>query len=137
MIGFFNNDTNQMVGSINQAVIQDELIARNTPENCTAFEIEDDGQYYLVQGIPVKIPEAPSADHIFDTLKGVWVLNTRLIKKRISIKRNKKLADTDWTQLPDVPITTKQAWATYRQNLRDITDQEGYPNNIIWPQEPQ
>ena len=41
-------------------------------------------------------------------------------------KRNRKLQASDWTQLPDAPISEskKAEWKTYRQNLRDI------PNNI-------
>lgn len=51
-------------------------------------------------------------------------------------KRNLLLAETDWTQLPDVPLVTKEAWATYRQALRDVTLQPN-PFNIVWPQPPQ
>jgi hypothetical protein len=51
------------------------------------------------------------------------------------IKRLALLQASDWTQLPDVPVDT-QAWATYRQALRDITDQEGYPLSITWPETP-
>jgi len=41
-------------------------------------------------------------------------------------KRNRKLKDSDWTQMPDSPLTDskKTEWATYRQQLRDI------PNNL-------
>lgn len=52
-------------------------------------------------------------------------------------ERRKKLVASDWTQLPDVPLATKAAWATYRQELRDITAQSGYPTEIIWPTPPQ
>lgn len=36
---------------------------------------------------------------------------------------------SDWTQLPDAPLTAeqKQAWAEYRQELRDASEQEGWP----------
>jgi hypothetical protein len=50
-------------------------------------------------------------------------------------QRNEKLSDSDWTQVADAPVD-KQAWATYRQALRDITAQEGFPWNITWPVEP-
>jgi hypothetical protein len=49
--------------------------------------------------------------------------------------RTKRLADSDWTQLSDAPITGT-AWATYRQALRDITDQAGFPWDITWPDAP-
>ena len=55
----------------------------------------------------------------------------------IRAERNAKLASCDWTQLDDTPLsnTQKQAWATYRQELRDITKQSD-PFNIVWPAEP-
>jgi len=49
--------------------------------------------------------------------------------------RNKLLADCDWTQLPDAPVD-HAVWAAYRQALRDVTKQPGFPWNITWPQPP-
>jgi hypothetical protein len=56
---------------------------------------------------------------------------------RIRSERNAKLSVCDWTQLSDAPLTNIQtaAWATYRQELRDITIQTD-PFNIVWPQPP-
>lgn len=49
--------------------------------------------------------------------------------------RNAKLASSDWTQVADAPVD-KAAWAAYRQNLRDVTAQAGFPWSIQWPVEP-
>jgi hypothetical protein len=49
--------------------------------------------------------------------------------------RNKRLADCDWTQLPDAPVDAA-VWAAYRQALRDVTEQPGFPWSIEWPQQP-
>lgn len=49
--------------------------------------------------------------------------------------RNSKLASCDWTQLAD-STADKPAWATYRQSLRDVTAQAGFPWNVTWPVEP-
>ena len=49
--------------------------------------------------------------------------------------RNKRLADCDWTQLVDAPCD-KSVWATYRQALRDITGQSGFPWEVTWPEKP-
>ena len=54
----------------------------------------------------------------------------------VKIQRNKLLALSDWTQLPDVPQATKDLWAPYRQALRDIPNQEGFPHEIEWPKSP-
>jgi hypothetical protein len=50
-------------------------------------------------------------------------------------KRNQLLIASDWTQLPDVPLAIRTAWATYRQALRDVTLQPD-PFNITWPISP-
>lgn len=49
--------------------------------------------------------------------------------------RNKRLAESDWTQVADAPVD-KAAWATYRQALRDATAQEGFPWTVQWPDMP-
>lgn len=56
----------------------------------------------------------------------------------VRIERNQLLIDCDWTQLPDSPLPSadKTAWATYRQQLRDVTSQAGFPWNVIWPSIP-
>ena len=51
-------------------------------------------------------------------------------------KRNKLLLATDWSQAADVPQTTKDLWAPYRQALRDVPQQADFPTTIIWPVEP-
>jgi hypothetical protein len=51
-------------------------------------------------------------------------------------KRNGLLAESDWTQLAD-PLIDKTAWATYRQALRDVPQQDGFPNTITWPEKPE
>lgn len=49
--------------------------------------------------------------------------------------RNAKLSACDWTQLAD-STADKSSWATYRQALRDIPSQEGFPWTVTWPTEP-
>jgi hypothetical protein len=52
-------------------------------------------------------------------------------------ERNCLLSETDWTQVADVPQTTKDKWAAYRQALRDVPQQTGFPDNIQWPSKPE
>jgi hypothetical protein len=49
--------------------------------------------------------------------------------------RDKRLAETDWTQVADAPVD-KTAWATYRQALRDVPAQEGFPWDVTFPEQP-
>lgn len=50
-------------------------------------------------------------------------------------ERNKRLASSDWTQVADAPVD-QAAWATYRQALRDVPAQSGFPHSIEWPVQP-
>jgi hypothetical protein len=61
----------------------------------------------------------------------------RLERKEAEVRqqRNELLSACDWTQLPDSPAD-HEAWATYRQALRDVTAQEGFPWDVVWPEEP-
>jgi len=56
--------------------------------------------------------------------------------KSVRTQRGEKLKECDWTQVADAPVD-KEAWATYRQALRDVTTQEGFPWTIEWPTIPQ
>ena len=55
--------------------------------------------------------------------------------KSVRTSRTEKLKDCDWTQIAD-STADKAAWATYRQALRDITAQAGFPWTIDWPSAP-
>jgi len=49
--------------------------------------------------------------------------------------RNARLAKSDWTQLADAPVDVG-AWTDYRQALRDVPDQDGFPWSVEWPEKP-
>jgi hypothetical protein len=55
--------------------------------------------------------------------------------EEIRLIRNELLKESDWTQLSDVSHTIKDLWTVYRQELRNITNQEN-PFNIEWPVKP-
>jgi hypothetical protein len=55
---------------------------------------------------------------------------------KIRQQRDAKLTACDWTQTSDNPIANKTAWATYRQALRDLTKESGFPWDITWPTKP-
>jgi hypothetical protein len=62
------------------------------------------------------------------------------LAEQARVKRNQLLAESDWTQLPDARAlmgAEKAAeWDTYRQALRDITNQPNFPAQIDWPVKP-
>ena len=51
-------------------------------------------------------------------------------------QRDNLLLTSDWTQLLDVPASTKDKWTAYRQALRDLSQQDSFPSQIIWPTTP-
>lgn len=55
--------------------------------------------------------------------------------EEVRIIRNELLKESDWTQLSDISQTIKDLWSTYRQQLRDVTNQPN-PFNIEWPVKP-
>jgi len=86
------------------------------------------------------IGTAPGPGYLYNFNTKAWVqksLGERELEawNMVKASRNRLLEAYDWTQLPDVPLTTKAAWATYRQQLRDITTQSD-PFNITWPVPP-
>jgi len=92
---------------------------------------------WIDNGVHFELPSKPNEFSRFDYITKQWV-DLRTIEGQWSgVKRyrNQLLTDSDWTQLPDVTIETKSAWATYRQQLRDITNQPD-PFNITWPTSP-
>lgn len=55
--------------------------------------------------------------------------------KSVREQRTQKLKDSDWTQVADAPVD-QAAWATYRQALRDVPSQAGFPWEVQWPVAP-
>lgn len=57
--------------------------------------------------------------------------------KSVRETRNMMLKESDWSQGKDIPDTISTPWATYRQALRDVPTQVGFPWNIDWPTKPE
>jgi hypothetical protein len=57
------------------------------------------------------------------------------IAAQVRSERNRLLAASDWTQVADAPVD-QAAWAEYRQALRNVTRQAGFPHSIAWPSKP-
>ena len=64
-------------------------------------------------------------------------LAVRLAQQAAAVRadRNARLAATDWTQIAD-STADKPAWAAYRQALRDVPAQAGFPQSVTWPEQP-
>ena len=53
----------------------------------------------------------------------------------LRMRRNKLLAESDWTQSRDVLLSNDEEWKTYRQQLRDLPKNTD-PMNTVWPTKP-
>jgi hypothetical protein len=101
-----------------------------------------DNQYYVVQDEAVEMPPSPSEYCVFDYTNKQWI-DPRTPETQwrvVRAERNKKLQASDWTDTASAPARLGQElydqWQTYRQALRDVTEQSD-PFNIIWPTPPQ
>ena len=59
-------------------------------------------------------------------------------EQNVRLQRNSRLGRSDWTQFGDSPLTEseKASWRDYRQALRDVPAQSGFPWEVNWPEEP-
>jgi hypothetical protein len=87
---------------------------------------------YTVDGAAVQITE------LGKTIEGLNLQRTRPITAQaIRAERDTKLMVSDWTQLSDVPQTVKDRYVSYRQALRDVPSQSGFPTEVTWPTKPE
>lgn len=97
----------------------------------------------LRNGAWLSVPQQPSPWHALDPQSLTWrednpsaeriELQRAIVRKR----RDSMLARCDWTQGDDAPEEVKALWKPYRQELRDVTEQAGFPFNVTWPEEPE
>lgn len=102
--------------------------------------------------VQVETPNKPKYDKMFEAIKyeppvfneelGKWTGELTVVKlpesyaaKNVRWKRDNLLKETDWRFRSD--LNPSQEWTEYCQALRDITDQDGFPFNVIWPTKPE
>jgi len=76
-------------------------------------------------------------------INGVWTqvwktiqLSEEVASGNVRAKRNFLLKESDWTQGKDISDSISAPWAAYREELRDIPNQEGFPFSVQWPVAP-
>jgi len=100
---------------------------------------------------PLTVADRPSYNRLTEDavlnipteVNGAWIQSYSVVQKaqedaekNIRRERNDLLSDSDWTQVADAPVN-QLTWANYRQALRDITTQEGFPFNVTFPAKPE
>ena len=82
------------------------------------------------------VPFTPEEETEWDAMEAEYAAGADdRAAAEIRAERDAKLSATDWTQVADAPVD-QAAWATYRQSLRDVPAQAGFPNAAEWPVAP-
>lgn len=105
------------------------------------WQVVGDANPELVETFPtgtIEVSLVPGEGYTFDGTQ--WVPPSAAevsaqLAAQVRGERDRLLKASDWTQVADAPVD-QSAWATYRQALRDIPQQAGFPETITWPQEP-
>ncbi|ADK81918.1 tail fiber assembly protein [Sediminispirochaeta smaragdinae] len=66
-----------------------------------------------------------------------WMVPDEVLSERIRMERDALLSGSDYIMMADYPLADKSKWKAYRQALRDIPLQPGFPQEISWPQVPE
>lgn len=112
-------------------VCQDETFDYQAMDGESIIEAQYINNQYVDNGVLVNMPPKPDGEWEFNYDTKQWVQNISVLTAQAIKERNDLLLASDWTQLPDAPAD-KQAWADYRQHLRDITEQPDFPIKIDW-----
>ena len=105
----------------------------NCPESDLHLKVKDGENIFI--GVADQITNKVIDGALVDIEVITLIDEMRLIRQ----DRNHLLTKSDWTQLPDAPLSEaqRQAWAEYRQALRDLPESNFDPNLIQWPQPPE
>jgi hypothetical protein len=88
----------------------------------------------IVDGVIVPLTEAEIAERQAE--EAAWLAGKQ-DRQAVAARaeRDRLLTASDWTQVADAPVD-QIAWAEYRQALRDVPEQAGFPENAVWPTKP-
>jgi hypothetical protein len=122
-VSFPANLTNEVLAEWDMYVVTPTPMPTDYTKNIT------EGTPTLIDGIYYKnwVQTNASEEEINYRIQSKW--------EDIRIQRNELLTECDWTQLSDVSQAIKDLWTVYRQQLRDVTNQQN-PFNIQWPVKP-
>ena len=117
-------------------VTDDGLLECNLPSYNPETQVAFSSETEVIKFINTRLLKNPN--YFFTKLSDEEKLTQQQKAESESIRsqRDSFLVSSDWTQVADSPVD-KEAWATYRQALRDVTDQNGFPHDITWPTQPE
>lgn len=103
-----------------------------------ATYIQYNGFVILSKGEDGETVVTPNTE-AWETWKAAQPDPSETLAAEVRSTRDSLLRDCDWTQMPDSPLSEeeKTLWQTYRQALRDVPQQEGFPEAVTWPTLPE
>lgn len=129
--------TGDIIGQL-QLIGENDLSVYESDEiGCIEANIAlGDTTYYVLDGSLVKRPEKPSP--YYDWNGTEWVINSLFLSQKVRAERDYLLQETDWVVIKakEYNQEVSQEWKVYRQALRDIPSQEGFPLNVVFPEKP-
>lgn len=114
-------------GSFRQTI---DLVGEEDPESAVMLYLQD-GESFIEGEF---VPNALSIEQTEDVL----ALDRMKALLTVRAERKRRLFESDWTQIPDAPLSAEQraAWQTYRQALRDLPETTENPADVDWPVPP-
>jgi len=117
------------------------------PDLLNEDTVKDFGVVSVKQNKPFDIDHTKNQEVVVINTDGGWMEQWNIFaasleeitertdteKEVVRQQRNALLSESDWTQLSDV---SDVRWVAYRQALRDLTEQKGFPWNVTWPEKP-
>lgn len=104
---------------------------------------EEGEEYFTFDRYEANATYSEALEGIIEENKSAWLnaakkAEEESVAEEVRSVRNKLLEEIDWTQTIDAPISAKSrsVLRTYRQKLRDITEQDGFPYEVEWPVKP-
>lgn len=111
-------------------VLSSDAAAANTPS----------GYSYLQSTADISTQKVSGGSVVSKTDSEKTTFNNSILSRNAIKKRNKLLFDSDYIQTVDfnakLSDSARTNWQNYRQALRDVPDQAGYPSSITWPTKP-
>ena len=145
-------DSNIVKYPISLSDLKKKFPLTSFPSSIDGFNLSDFGAVKVEPTVkPTIDPEtqelSEGTPELIDGIwKQKWIIQSLSEEERQRILEDKKciirsrrdglLTETDWTQSRDVTLDNDADWISYRQALRDITTQEGFPHNVTWPTKP-
>ena len=145
-------------GSVDQLPYTVGQLRRDNPNTSFPKRVTDE----MLAGygvVPVTYTDAPTYDERTQKaaqdsaptlVNGAWTIGWQVTNKtaeelaqqeadkaaQVRADRNTRVAASDWTQGKDIPDNVSSQWAAYRQALRDVPAQAGFPWDVQWPPVP-